>query len=198
MRLILSNPYKVHLRLAAGLCILKLAQHPAIENMISQREFQNFAVGCQDPCYEVREALFTKMVKYLGARKLGFRYLTILLLVAFEPEESLRESVRIFLQKTFQALKATPNSALPETLLYRLIHMLAHHPDFSTDLDDIKLNAKYIEFYLDLLANPENVSYLYFLASGLKSAYDVMGESEVFHTHTSKRPSISLRRMFMY
>lgn len=156
--------------------VIKLARH--FDSCISQTSFQSLAVAAQDPCYEVRELLFKKLIKYLAERRIGFRYLTILLLAAYEPEQELRGTVKTYLMQMFKILKSVPKNPLPETLLPRLLHMLAHHPDFSTDIEDIKLSARYLEFYLDLLANGENVAYLYFLASGLKQFYDVLGQSD--------------------
>lgn len=171
--------YKTRLRLQAYLSMLKILRQSCYEPLISQKDFQALAVASQDTCYEVREAIFTKLAKYLSQRRLNFRYLTILLLIAYEPDEELKTLIKSFLVKTLQQMKSSPaSSALPETLLYRLLHLLAHHPDFSSDVDDVKLSSKYIEFYLDLISSQNNVSYLYFLASGLKSTVDILGGSE--------------------
>jgi hypothetical protein len=80
-----------------------------------------------------------------------------------------------------------------EAIFVRFLHLLAHHPDFSKDVEDVKLFAKcveihqpiviyrpaddgppsrYIEFYLDCVANMENISFLFHLASKLKTVRD--------------------------
>lgn len=87
-----------------------------------------------------------------------------------------------------------------EVLLVRLIHLLAHHPDFSTDVEDLKtfsrysylylsmprssfpvvisdiclasINCRYLEFFLDCVATKENVSLLYYLSLKVKTVRD--------------------------
>lgn len=69
-----------------------------------------------------------------------------------------------------------------EVAFIRLLHLLAHHPDFSNAHEDLvdfskwvylffsfylrvlMLVKRYIEFYIDLIANSETVSLLYHLA----------------------------------
>lgn len=119
------------------------------------------------------------MLKRLGKYELHVRYLTILLLIAFEPEQELKLQVKQFFGRVVPQLrKQNIPSFLPEFLLARLIHLLAHHPDFSSDLADVKLCAKYIAFFLDLVANPENVAFLYHIASRIKTTKDAMEANE--------------------
>lgn len=77
-----------------------------------------------------------------------------------------------------------------EQIFARLLHLLAHHPDFSTDPDDIAMTAqcarlllasfwstvtrvrRYIRFYLENIAGSENISFLYHLAAVLKTVRD--------------------------
>ncbi len=107
-----------------------------------------------------------------------------------------------------------------ELLLVRLLHTLAHHPDFSTAHEDLldlskyvvlssffhqKANrCRYIQFYLDLIATSENVSLLYHLATKGKTVRDhtSFAHSEVrflFRTHISCLTRImALHRTFTY
>lgn len=85
-----------------------------------------------------------------------------------------------------------------ELLLVRLLHLLAHHPDFSPEVDDLKTFARYedispqqllealtrqlttasvdcfryIEFFLDCVLTKENVALLYYLALKCKTVRD--------------------------
>lgn len=76
-----------------------------------------------------------------------------------------------------------------ELLFVRLLHTLAHHPDFSTEHEDLLDLAKYafsflpnlhvlrtcrryIQFYLDLVATSENIPLLYHLATKGKTVRD--------------------------
>jgi sister-chromatid-cohesion protein PDS5 len=66
-------------------------------------------------------------------------------------------------------------------LIVRLIHMLAHHPDFQKDVEDLKFFVKYIEFFLDCLGTKDNIAVLFLLAGKIKSIRDSesQGHSEV-------------------
>lgn len=57
----------------------------------------------------------------------------------------------------------------------RLIHLLAHHPDFEGeehDEEEIATMSKYLEMYLETLATQDNVSFLWHLAGKIKSVRD--------------------------
>jgi len=90
-----------------------------------------------------------------------------------------------------------------ELLFVRLLHTLAHHPDFSTGREDLLDLAKcvavpfpltldvgcvyrYIQFYLDLVATQENVALLYHLASKGKTVRD-----HVSFTHSEVGPFLT-------
>lgn len=78
-----------------------------------------------------------------------------------------------------------------EMIFFRLLHLLAHHPDFATSeesLPDIAryvivllykeiqiLNDgyRYIDFYLDLVASPDNIPLLFNLAMKAKTVRDI-------------------------
>jgi len=59
-----------------------------------------------------------------------------------------------------------------ELIFIRLLHLLAHHPDFGTSKEEILDAAIYIQFYLDLVATSENISLLYHLSFKGKSVRD--------------------------
>lgn len=83
-----------------------------------------------------------------------------------------------------------------ELIFIRLIHLLAHHPDFGLEKEnilnlakyarllfysfgrtDVKYN-RYIQFYLQIVANSNNISLLYHLAQRCKTIRDA--ESHTF------------------
>lgn len=85
-----------------------------------------------------------------------------------------------------------------EIMFIRMLHLLAHHPDFATSHDELLDIAKfvlqlasfnssvnyygrYIQFYLDLLATSDTISLLYHLAMKGKTVRDAEshGHSEV-------------------
>lgn len=59
-----------------------------------------------------------------------------------------------------------------ELIFIRLLHLLAHHPDFGTSKEEILDAAIYVQFYLDLVATTENISLLYHLSFKGKSVRD--------------------------
>ena len=78
-----------------------------------------------------------------------------------------------------------------ELIFIRLLHLLAHHPDFGTTKEELldaamyivstvmfaswkltPLFISYVQFYLDLIATSENISLLYFLSFKGKSVRD--------------------------
>lgn len=60
----------------------------------------------------------------------------------------------------------------------RLIHLLAHHPDFSNEDQDLKSFAQFIEFYLSCIATAENISYLYHASQRIKTSVDNVSEEK--------------------
>ena len=61
-----------------------------------------------------------------------------------------------------------------ETSFVQLLHILAHHPDFTVATDDLVVFMQYFEFYLSCVATPENVSFLYHVAQKIKSSKDMV------------------------
>jgi sister chromatid cohesion protein PDS5 len=72
----------------------------------------------------------------------------------------------------------------------RLLHLLAHHTDFSTDDGDLDDMTTYIVFYLDCVGTADNFPLFFHLAQRVKQARDAldMDKSEVnilkFHVLT--------------
>ena len=102
-----------------------------------------------------------------------------------------------------------------ELIFIRLLHLLAHHPDFGTTKEELLDSAMYIvsssmftswkliflfisyvQFYLDLMATSENISLLYFLSFKGKSVRDSESHagSEVRWSQSTSSSSCSLIR----
>lgn len=72
-----------------------------------------------------------------------------------------------------------------ETSFMQLIHILAHHPDFSIANNDLALFMRYLQFFISCVASPDNVAYLYHVTQKIKLSKDVRSieQSEVrIHT----------------
>ncbi|KAG0267491.1 hypothetical protein BG011_004525 [Mortierella polycephala] len=158
---------------------------PTYEKMVSVTDYSHLALVIQDPVYRVRHGLASRIMKYLRSKELHIRYLAVLILAAHEPEDEWRMQVRNFLiHQSKSQESAESNLMLNELTLARVMHLLANHPDFvlktSPDnvfsdaqethtVEDLNLAARYIEFYLETMANSENVSLIFYIASLLKT-----------------------------
>ena len=128
-----SFAYKTRVRLACALNTLKLVKESQFEQAVKPKMFNLLALTVQDACYEVRETFIRKLMKYISDFSIHVRYMTALVLVAFEPEDELKDEVTEFLRMMFDMMRAKQSVILPESVFPRLIHLLAHHPDMSAD-----------------------------------------------------------------
>ncbi|KAF9110601.1 hypothetical protein BGX27_006126 [Mortierella sp. AM989] len=182
-----NDVLKSHLRLNAARFVIKLTRNrPVYEKMVSVVEYRRLALVAQDPVCRVRQGFTGRIMKYLRSKELHIRYLAVLFLTAHEPEPKWRLQIRGFLtQQSRSQGDAEGNLMLNELTLARLIHLMANHPDFATkdsleadvaqekhgahSVDDLNLAVKYLEFYLETMANSENVSLIYYIACLLKT-----------------------------
>ncbi|RHZ63282.1 hypothetical protein Glove_330g114 [Diversispora epigaea] len=162
------------LRLAAMRSVLKLATQEIYDSMISIAEFQELALMIQDSCYQVRLAFASRLVKYCGGHRLSSRYLSIFFLIAHDPMNDIREMVKVFLirQSREKKIIRNRNSVPIEMSLVRLIYILSHHPDFSREPKVLSEFVVYIDFFLETIANSENISFLLHISGRLKQVND--------------------------
>jgi sister-chromatid-cohesion protein PDS5 len=106
----LSTQEVVQLRATVTLQLLKAVQNKDIERLFSVRHYQTLAVCMQDAVYEVREIFVNKLIKKLSHFAMHARYLTILFLVAFEPEDELLNKVKGFIIKLAARLRQRTSS----------------------------------------------------------------------------------------
>ncbi|KAF9970143.1 hypothetical protein BGZ73_007253 [Actinomortierella ambigua] len=180
-----SNVVKSHLRLAAAMSALKLTRcRPVYEKMVTVSEYSRLALTMQDPVYRVRQCFAGRITKYLRAQELHIRYLAVLILAAHEPEAELRGSIRSFLVKQSKSQAYDKTLMLNELTTARVIHLLASHPDFAIEppeeagsgtavhqhtSEQLNQALVHIDFYLDTMANAENISLIYYIATLLKT-----------------------------
>ncbi|KAI9137158.1 armadillo-type protein [Paraphysoderma sedebokerense] len=161
-------------RLTAGKSVLRLAMNAVFEKMIHTELFMNVMKLVQDPVYQIRSSFTKKLITYLSAWKLHTRYISGIALVAHEPEEDIKHLVTNYLAKAVQVQKLQPKmSTTLELVLARIVYLLAQHPDFAANTDDLKLLSAYLEYYLDCIATKENVPLLYHIAGKLKTVQTV-------------------------
>lgn len=163
---------KSRMRLQAALCVLKLARHPSYDALIT-REYLDLAFMVQDESFNVRSRLLHKLLTYLQARRIDGRFLAMSFLAAYDPEDENRNMVLRYCQSNSRALPADQRLKHLDVSFARLIHLLAHHPDFSSETnEDLLQFVRYLDFFLDCLAGATNVSLFYYLATRVKGVRD--------------------------
>ncbi|KAH7926273.1 hypothetical protein BV22DRAFT_1128351 [Leucogyrophana mollusca] len=162
---------KSRMRLQAAVSLLHLSKIEAYANTINTT-FIWLAITVQDPCYNVRMVFLTKLVSLLTPRKLPSRFNVIPFLTVHDPEADVKSRAIAYISFASRSLPPALKVDIFEMLFIRLLHLLAHHPDFAIVHENLQEMAKYIEFYLDQIASSDNVSLLYHLAMKTKTVRD--------------------------
>ncbi|TGZ77910.1 hypothetical protein EX30DRAFT_398161 [Ascodesmis nigricans] len=167
--------HKSRLRLAAAQFLLKLATFRVYDEAITPKDFHRIATVAQDRCYQVRRGFIDKLKKYLGGNKLPPRYYTIIFLMAFEPVTEWRDETTNWIKGRAAFLSQKQGNVM-ENIFPRLMSLLVHHPDFGTQVEDLSDFARYILFYLNGVANEDNISLIYYIAQRVKQFRDVLSK----------------------
>lgn len=171
------------LRLLAARTLLKLCTKKATDNLVTPLMFNQLSLVAQDDLFPVRSSFLKRVRKYIGSAKLSQRFFTIPFLLAFEPKQAFKSDTATWIRSRTNVLhglqREQPNSKialLMESVFARLISLLAHHPDYSSeaDLEDF---AQYILFYLRSVATEENLSLIYHIAQRVKQSRDAIAPS---------------------
>ncbi|KZT28070.1 hypothetical protein NEOLEDRAFT_1130032 [Neolentinus lepideus HHB14362 ss-1] len=162
---------KSRLRLAAATALLQLASVPAYASAIVPN-FVLLALVVQDSCFKVRLAFVQKVVSALQTQKVPYRYNVLPFLTALDPDPEVIKTARAYVTFAIRTLPTAVRLEHFELMFIRLLHLLAHHPDFATTHEALIDIARYIELYLELVSSRDNVSLLYFLAMKAKTVRD--------------------------
>ncbi|KAF8605742.1 cohesin-associated protein Pds5 [Ceratobasidium sp. AG-I] len=171
---------KARLRLQAAVSLLKLSSVEAYANLVVKNLIA-LAITLQDTSFRVRSELLNKFVQLAFNRKLGAAFYVLAFITAHDPEKEIRERARTWVVVSMRRLPVDLRVQNFDMLFIRLLHLLAHHPDFSPSPEGLQDMAKYIEFYLDIVATADNISLQFHLALKAKSVRDA--ESHVFSEH---------------
>jgi len=163
--------HKAHLRLAAANQLLKLSCNKTTDQFLTPRDFNNLARICQDPLPAVRAGFVKTLKKYLGQGKLPIRFYSLVFMYAFEPSKPTKESVTTWLQSR-AALSAKQQDTALQTGFARFLSLLAHHPDFSANPEDLEDFVEYIVFYLKTVATQDSLPIIYHMAQRVKAVQD--------------------------
>ncbi|KAK0556088.1 Sister chromatid cohesion protein pds5 [Tilletia horrida] len=161
------------LRLAAATGLVKLARVPAYEQLLGH-DFITLAFAVQDVCFGVRQRFLFKILQYLTQKRLPSRFTVVGFLSAVDPEPENRHLITSYVQSAIRVMPEEERYTYFDMAFTRLLHLLAHHPDFRRDASREELNdfVSYIDFYLNLLVTSENVGLYFHLASKLKTVRD--------------------------
>ncbi|KAJ6484326.1 armadillo-type protein [Mycena vitilis] len=160
------------MRLQAAVSLLHLSAIPTYAKAIAPR-FLKLALVVQDTCFDVRYTFLKKLVAL--SKRVPTHYGVIPFLTVHDPEADVKTLAVSFVSGVIQRQKQVPaDKRGPETemMLIRLLHLLAHHPDFATSQEEMLDIAKYIQFYLSLVANSDTIPLLFHLAMKCKTVRD--------------------------
>ncbi|KAF4454568.1 sister chromatid cohesion protein PDS5 [Fusarium austroafricanum] len=165
--------HKKRLRLLAGLLTLKLCTVKKYDDEFDPASFNKLAELIQDTELQVRRHFMEKLQSYITQGRLRARFYTMLFLVAFEPALELKSRVETWLKSRARLFAENKTNVL-EASISRLIPLLAHHPDYSSDVNDLADFANYFVFYLSTCATEENISLIYKYAERVKQTRDAL------------------------
>ena len=179
--------HKSRLRLQAARLCLKLCTKKSHDALLTPANFNELATVAQDQEDPVRRLFLQRLKKYLGKTRLSSRFYVIPFLLAFEPSQDIKSDTTTWIRS-----RATHFSALPtqrtsggvsqqntvlEFVFARLISLLAHHPDYSPETDDLVDFSRYIIFYLRNVATADNISLIFHIAQRVKQTRNTIASS---------------------
>ncbi|KAJ7039761.1 armadillo-type protein [Mycena alexandri] len=163
------------MRLQAAISLLHLSTIPAYCKAIAAR-FVKLALVVQDTAFEVRIAYLKKLIALSHPQKVPVHYSVIPFLTVHDPETDVKTLAISYVNGVGRKLSAAKRVQHMEMMFIRLLHLLAHHPDFATSQEEMLDMAKYIEFYLGQIASADTISLLYHLATKAKTVRDAESE----------------------
>lgn len=169
--------HKSRLRLLASELLLKLCCERRFDALLTPTDFNELATVIQDPHAKVRDGFVRKLMKYLGQDRLPRRFYTIVFLGAFEPEPRIKNSTFTWI-KARQAAFSKANDPVFENNFARFLSLLAHHPDFDTEVENLRDVVTYLLFYLKSVAKEDNISLIYHLAQRVKGVEDAIDAAQ--------------------
>jgi len=144
----------------------------------------------------VRSRFLTKIIHLLHTRVLPPRFSVIPFLTVFDPDEEIRNIASAYIVATLQRLSPRLRLQQFEMMFPRLLHLLAHHPDFAMTHESAVEMSKYIKFYFTTVATGDNVSLIFHLAEKVKTVRDV--ESDAYSEHIYALSDLSQRMVQSY
>ncbi|KAI5955434.1 PDS5 [Candida margitis] len=207
-----SEPYKTKLRLTAGEYLLKLAKIPVYNEVISSSTMRKLCFLLNDKELSVRSQFSKKLRHYLGSESISEKYIALVFFTAVEQDITLKNENTLWIKSMFK--RSELNKSLKfEKSLVRLIHNITHHEQLlalvnngngeesSVSDDDERmlqvysLAARFLIYYVQLIAKAENIALLYYLASRVKQHRDATIPSEQYEMLNKSQEVLNLYRI---
>ena len=175
--------HKSRLRLLAARLYLKLCVKKSHDALLTPATFNDLALVAQDAEAPVRVSFLQRLKKYLARNRLPQRFYTIPFLLAFEPNTALKSDTTTWIRSRAAYFASMPPHAsgsgtkptiVLESVFARLLSLLAHHPDYNADAEDLTDFTRYVLFYLQNVANEDNLSLIYHIAQRVKQSHDAI------------------------
>lgn len=165
--------YRARLRLLAAQSILKLCKNKELDDHLPPDEFNALSFVTQDAHPQTRRAFVTKLQKYLVQGKLRPKFYTIIFLTAYEPVTEFKNGIETWIRSRVTHYQQGGQPVM-EAIMPRLIHLLAHHPDLSENLEELSDHARYIIYYVSNVANEKNLGLIFRYAERVKQTRDAI------------------------
>ncbi|KAL1842410.1 hypothetical protein VTJ49DRAFT_5369 [Mycothermus thermophilus] len=185
--------HRARLRLLAAQLMLKLCTQKHFDELLSAADFDALALTTQDPVQEVRHGFVRKLQKYLASGKLRSRFYTIVFLMAFEPNAEFKQRTETWIRSRARHFQDNKQPVL-EAAMPRLLSLLAHHPDYSAELDELVDHARYLLFYVSLVATESNLGLIYKYAERVKQTQDALDPASNKHQVLSDLAQAVIRK----
>ncbi|KAI0114976.1 armadillo-type protein [Daldinia grandis] len=169
--------HKTRLRLLAGQLFLKLCTSKHLEETFSHADYNQLAFLTQDPSAMVRRLFIEKLQKYLVQNKLRPRFYTMIFLTAFEPDVAFKNQIETWIRSRARFFRDVKQNVM-ESTMGRLISLLAHHPDYGTEVDDLVDHARYLLYYVSNIATEANFGMIFKYAERVKQTRDGIAPTE--------------------
>ncbi len=185
--------HRARLRLLAAQLLQKLCSQKHFDDLLSPQDFDALALTCQDAVQEVRHGFVKKLQKYLADNKLRSRFYTVVFLMAFEPSTEFKQRTETWIRSRARHFQEHKQPVL-EAVMARLLSLLAHHPDYSADLDELVDHARYLLLYVSLVATESNLGLIYKYAERVKQTQDALAPASDHHQVLSDLAQAVIRK----
>lgn len=179
-----SKPTPPHIRsrllLLAAQLTLKLCMKKHFDELLTPVDFDRLALVTQDAVPQVRKRFVERLQKYLAAKRLPLRFYAIVFLTAYEPDPASKAQTETWIRSRARDFAAQAQASggaatnVMEAMITRLISLLAHHPDFGLDEEDLLPHARYIVYYLANVATEQNLGVIVKFVERVKQTQDAV------------------------